>query len=455
MMRDFERFTAPLMKRGSTLDTLHENGDEERGNGMKFPNLAFEDREDLNHFVNVQALNCGRSRDESRFPDLFRYGLQFIPGETDSNYMRTVMIGNLPSDVTLRDVLARVRGGEILSATLLNTGPITGSWTARVVFKNEAAAEEYVEWTSVHPITFGDDKAPATFTLVSTPTYPLSPCLSINLLRHNKTRCFCIPSFPPYFSVRTLEKNFACGNAFRAQSLTEVYLDERGTLRLEFSDVYLASRAASIVSAWQSFEGCMVVWESDPCAGPLEELLKEPKPKPPMLRRSPTSAVALNSSDDNDLVVTQIQPLQRKRLAALTSQKVEIPSFSSDKLRASSWADEVNEELASHDEQDAKSRPVPPNSPTGVMSGLGLGLEGMGSIDAILVGSMSQVVSGIEARSGFVDLAGSKYTVAEAILSPPRTRLEDLIGESESEAEKEVHLATKSLNPDEIDLDDE
>ena len=80
--------------------------------------------------------DSSRTRDsEMRFPEFFRYGISYRPSSTDSNFLRTVMLGNLPVVTEMRDVLARIRGGEVLSASLLDTVKITGSMSARVVFR--------------------------------------------------------------------------------------------------------------------------------------------------------------------------------------------------------------------------------------------------------------------------------------------------------------------------------
>ncbi|RAL63030.1 hypothetical protein DID88_004115 [Monilinia fructigena] len=91
---------------------------------------------------------------EFKFPDYFRHGVSFIPKEDDVDTLRGVLIGGLPTDIELRDVLARVRGGRIYSSVLLNTMSISGSNSALVTFIKQADAEAYVEYANAHPITF-------------------------------------------------------------------------------------------------------------------------------------------------------------------------------------------------------------------------------------------------------------------------------------------------------------
>ena len=104
------------------------------------------------------------------------------------------MLGNLPVVTEMRDVLARIRGGEVLSASLLDTVKITGSMSARVVFRYEASAKEYVLYAKQHPIVFGDgdEEQEAEVTLLNTPTYPPSPRFLSRLYSHGQGSSFLV-----------------------------------------------------------------------------------------------------------------------------------------------------------------------------------------------------------------------------------------------------------------------
>jgi hypothetical protein len=316
-------------------------------NGQTLDSKIWDGHGDRDGAIEAHRDQC-RGKFDNRFPDFFRYGIRYTPGETDSNFQRTVQISNLPHDTELREVLSRVRGGEIMSAILLDTKKLLGGMSAGIEFVNEGAAEEYVLYAEMYPISFGDPPQRATVTLVPTPTWPVR-LPTRNKVNLGQTRCLRIPNFPTHLSLKGLERELTRGNGYRAAALVEIYLDEMMTLHLEFSNVDAAGSAFGILTSFREFRGLEVGWEKDPCAGQLEDLREEPKPRPPMLPRN-FDAVKRRESDGSEEtgsdidVVRSVEGIQRKRLAALSNQKVEIPSFSGARIQSSSWADEVIEE---------------------------------------------------------------------------------------------------------------
>jgi len=293
-------------------------------------------------------MRAATGRNYTRFPDFFRYGIQYIPAEGDSNYMRTVQLSNLPLGTEVRDVLVRVRGGDILSAVVVKMGKIVpGTLQARVVFKHEAAAEDYVLYAAEHPISFGEGNI-VEVTLVDTPTFPFPTRQTTRLREH--TRCIAILDVPSYFSLTQLEHDLACGNGHRAQSLIEMWVDEEFTLHLQFANIDMAGSAWAILHSWNAYRGLVCKWEADPCAGEVEELANGVKPRPKvfpdnwvMREQKETTCKFEGESGEGP-----------KRLAALENQKVNIPDFNAAKLKAASWADEVNDELDDEDDTDAR-----------------------------------------------------------------------------------------------------
>ncbi|PVH85819.1 hypothetical protein DL98DRAFT_650758 [Cadophora sp. DSE1049] len=341
--RDFDRFapnfrnSAPNSSRTVPGTAFETPKDRSLDQGL------WTDSQDRNGAVEAH-MRAATGRNDIRFPDIFRYGIQYIPADGDSNFLRTVQLSNLPLGTEVCDVLARVRGGDVLSAVVVNMGKIApGTLQARVVFKHEAAAEEYVLYAAEHPITFDEDNI-AEVTLVDTPTYPL-PAKQISRLREH-TRCIAVLDIPFYFSLNQLEHDLACGNGHRAQSLIEMWIDEEFTLHLQFANVDMAGSAWAILHAWNAYRGLVCRWEADLCAGEVEELTGGVEPRPRVLpenwgiHREKKIGREGESADG------------RKRLAALENQKVSIPDFNAAKFKSASWADEVNDEL--DDEDDAK-----------------------------------------------------------------------------------------------------
>jgi hypothetical protein len=386
-------------------------------------------------------------RDGIRYPDMFKYGIQYVPEEEDENYFRTVCISNLPADTELREVLARVRGGLVADAVLMDTRRLMGgTMSAMIVFVEDNDAKAFVDYAAAHPFAFGedDDTIKAVVTLIATPTYPMSPGMIRRIKQeHKDTRCLAIKDFPHDLSLSKLQLDIACRNGHRSNNLIEFYLDEHNTLHLEFSSIPLAGSSFAILTHFLLYRGLEVNFEPDPCAGPLEELALPVPPRPPMLPRTRCSSPPYDlhslSDEQASLLTTvsgEIIQTQRKRLAALSNQKVEIPSFSGAGIASSSWADEVIEESESTDikapvsanpsyssnvdaEHDEQCEPphthseVPPNSPVAgvlprkIMSSV----EVKEVVEALLMDNVNVLMKENPAafRHAPIGLAGSKY----------------------------------------------
>ncbi|TEY57128.1 hypothetical protein BOTCAL_0221g00210 [Botryotinia calthae] len=295
-------------------------------------------------------------------PDYFRYGIIYVPGYEDHDVLRSVHIGGIPEDMDLRDVLARVRGGRIYSAVLLNTMKLTGSKSELVTFINQEDAKAYVEYANAHPITLratdldSGNVAKAIVTLIHTPTYPFSPGKLKTIFEFNRTRILTIPDFPPNISLRTLVYDLRNRNEFRANSLLEWYIDDEGTLRMEFSSMDEARSAFGLLTKSSGYRGFGLIlqFEKDNCEGDLQELEREPEKRRPMfpqtelgvrIDRRGSEVEGMGDGSKVDGVVDSVLVVQRKRLAALQRQHDVIPSLRGSALKAGSWADEVEEEL--------------------------------------------------------------------------------------------------------------
>jgi hypothetical protein len=332
------------------------------------PNIWKSD-EERNSAVDSWRLSADRK--EQHFPEFFKHSVVYVPAETDNNVLRTVHIGNLPADIELREVLAKVRGGQVIHAILLNTFKQTGGMSALITFVREGAADDFVMYTGIHPLTFGDDdeKATAEVTLISTPTYPMSAALINKLNNHCSTRCLRLPNFPTDFSLNRLERNIACGNKYRAESLVEMYFTPHKTLHLEFSSIAAAGSAFAILTRWQTYQGLEVHYAPDPCAGPVEELQLETEPRKPLFPKggftdgSPATAQAYSDRVGGD-DIQEVEGMQRKRLAALDHQKVEIPDCSGKNLMSSPWADDTDDE-----DEPLAVKPAPSDGRVGQVDG--------------------------------------------------------------------------------------
>lgn len=355
-------------QRSDARDLDIENWREEGDNkNMELPNALWSSREEREDALKGHVRAC-TARTDTRFPDFFRYGIQYQPSDLDGNFFRTVHIENLPSDVELREVLARVRGGDVLSAVLLDTKRLMGAMSARIVFKNEGSARDFLSWTGDHALVFGEgeEMVEAKVTLIETPTFP--PCPRINQKLGVSSRCICIPNFPPKLPIRSLEEDIACHSQMRREALLEIWLDEDRTLHLEFASLDMAGSATAILSSFRYYRelGLEIKYEVDPCSGSVEQLLDPVKPRPHLLPSNYLETPVHgrehiesrgSSGDDSD----SLKEITKKKRPTFINTKIEIPSFSGKALGSkASWADEVEEEL----EADAASAAVAPSFET-------------------------------------------------------------------------------------------
>ncbi|RAH62133.1 hypothetical protein BO85DRAFT_413118 [Aspergillus piperis CBS 112811] len=119
---------------------------------------------------------------------MFQFGLRYIPAEGDRDVHRAVTIENLPSDVTLQQLLPLITG-EIYSAHFLDTVSITGSNTAFIVFVTQADTVDFLK-NSGGSLALRATQAKVT--LVPTPTYPMAASMARLVFKEGHTRCVCI-----------------------------------------------------------------------------------------------------------------------------------------------------------------------------------------------------------------------------------------------------------------------
>ncbi|PBP24862.1 hypothetical protein BUE80_DR004270 [Diplocarpon rosae] len=343
-------------------------------------------------------------RGEFQFPEIFKYGIQYVPQDTDSNFLRTVQLSNLPVGTQARDVLARVRGGNVLSVTIVSMGKIIlGSVQARVLFKDETAALAYVLYTENHQISFGDlegeDRKIAEITLIDTPTYPI-PFRKVKCIEY-QTRCIAVLNIPCSFSLSALDHNLACGSRWRADGLVEMFIDEDDTLHLEFSSIDIAGGAWAILTKSSTYRRFQCRWEKEPCAGEVEELAQNVKSRPPMFPPNWNARDSNHSGDEDDNISAEV----RSQLAALPSDKVKIPSFSGANFQSSSWADEVNGDFS-----ETEILPTPESAPVnGSTSAREVASSSSGVAEAISVPTAKPESPIQDSRKLLIGLAGSNY----------------------------------------------
>lgn len=182
---------------------------------------------------------------------VFQYGLRYIPSMTETNVYRTVMIENLPANISLNQVLLNV-SGEVYSSRLFDTRAITGYNTAIVVFLLESEARNFVK-KSEEGLHVGS--ALAKVALVNTPTYPM-PAEMDNLVNKGYSRCLVVSD------VSTTTQKDICGVLKR--SAYHSYIERvkagpsAGQVTIRFHCIKSAAAVLSLLQGHPSFRKCSV-----------------------------------------------------------------------------------------------------------------------------------------------------------------------------------------------------
>ena len=211
-----------------------------------------------------------------RFPGLFRYGIRFAPSRHDRDVYRTVVICDLPSNLTMTTLLEQVRGGLVIEAKILNTQSITGKNTGWIAFRREAAAMAFEEHSKQHPIIFKGKQV--LVTALATPTWPVPVMLQKAITHHNHTRCLEVHHFRRQISPTALRRDLRICGALAWDAIEHMKIRADGVLELRFSSVRYAGQAFGILSCFREYRDCVACFVSDPCAQPLQAPVSDRPP---------------------------------------------------------------------------------------------------------------------------------------------------------------------------------
>lgn len=194
----------------------------------------------------------------------FQWGLRYMPSPltASDNAYRTVTIDHLPPQVTLDQILPRIRGGAIYSATLLDTKSITQGVTALVSFVHQEGAVAFLQRVAQEGFFIGF--RPAKVHPVPTPTYVMSADMERQIFRLGRTRCVVVSS------PRARLKRFLHTMLFKSPCSRHVECfglkDPPGTVTVQFFSIKMARLAFDLLTEHPSFDDCTLQFGVDPCA---------------------------------------------------------------------------------------------------------------------------------------------------------------------------------------------
>ncbi|KAJ5390964.1 uncharacterized protein N7496_002032 [Penicillium cataractarum] len=193
----------------------------------------------------------------------FQWGLRYMPKSGDENAFRTVLIENLPDTVTLDQILTRIRGGAILSASLTDTRTITGSPTALIIFLHNRGALNFLYRVAREGFYIGF--SPAQVRPVPTPTYRTATDLENQIRRLGHSRCLVVRT--PYIKEIRDEVHRVLSQS-RLRHYVECFgeRDLKGEVTVQFHSIKIATVAYLVLVRDPKFKGQFVKFGPDPCA---------------------------------------------------------------------------------------------------------------------------------------------------------------------------------------------
>ena len=204
---------------------------------------------------------------------------------TDLSSRHTVLISNIPVGITLAQILSKVRGGKIVSATFLETCtmktlPAMEGNAAMIIFLGAQEAQKYMRFCAENELSFfsscGSASAtPAQASLIPTPTYLLSRELLDKLHNCGLTRVlFIIDSKHAWTPEGVVQEMVRYSSRLRRPLNTG--RDADAVLFFEFADVRDADMAWEVVDYdYTFFQGASKGFLLDRCARPLDPVKEE------------------------------------------------------------------------------------------------------------------------------------------------------------------------------------
>ena len=169
----------------------------------------------------------------------------------------------------MQELMAKIRGGIVVSCQLLDTTSITGFFSARVRFLQESAALAYDDFAAANPIIFHGHKAHVS--IVRTPTFPLPSPMLERIIQGGRTRCLEISNLSEKIAANRLLSDLKMPS-MQITGIEHMQMRKDRVLDLRFSSIWHAERAYGKLVSLRDYRGCGIVWAKDPCALPLAKM---------------------------------------------------------------------------------------------------------------------------------------------------------------------------------------
>ena len=227
---------------------------------------TFKSIQDCENAASINRKNGGLN--DLNYPDLFKYGVRFMPPDSQRDTYRTIIISNLSPDIHLSTLLDYIRGGLVIDAKLLDTVKITGGKSALITFLHEYAAIAFEEYAEKYPVMI--NSVVAKVLVVPTPTWPVRCRLRKAIFDHHSTRCLKVFNFPESIPAPKFRTDL---NTHLGTSIDPItYMQERndGLVDLHFSSIDWACKAYGMLVSWKVYRDCTPSYSADPCTRFLE-----------------------------------------------------------------------------------------------------------------------------------------------------------------------------------------
>lgn len=220
---------------------------------------VFDNREDEVAAARCPGIIIGPEGVKSNM--FFQWGLRYVPPRDTDNAYRAVVIENLPPYVTLDQILPRIRGGQIYSASLCDTKTImNGSATAMVTFVHQDGALAFLNRVTREGFYVGF--TPVGVRPVSTPTYLLSRDMEYDVLQNGRSRCLVFNTHYPTARQRLYSKLAKSSFSSHVECFGEH--GDQGTITVRFDSIKTAMQVHRILKDLELFKE--VKFSTDPCS---------------------------------------------------------------------------------------------------------------------------------------------------------------------------------------------